>query len=1783
MAEEEKDEFGIPIRKKSTPQPSSERDEFGILKKKVQSNLPSQTGSVTSGGTSVIGSDNPLNPATVRNVTPFNFAQQQDPETYNKVQADKQRSQQAQSKRLSELQGIYDQAQGQGAIATIQQQAQNRPVDTLTDTSTEPYSGIGNNVAVGLNKAYEGLLKIPRFVYSAAAVPQNFLADQLNMPELGAKYENFLQLTNATPVTSPLTMLDQLGDYYGEQAEGYAAKTQKYDDTITGSLSKGNFKQVGSQILDQIAESAPSIAVMAMTSGAGNVAGLGQTTKTLANALPFMSQRNADLQEDKNIPEWLKPVNAAANGLAEVIFDQSFGTQAAIQGIVNRFQNEGREAAVNAAKELTGSFLNGALKTVKAIKPFAKGAIEEGSTQLAQNIVDKYTINPDKDLMEGVGDAMIVGSAITGGIETAGNIALPKQRTQVRELESQQQALLNELGNENLSPQAREGLGKIIEGNQTSIENIAKETQEAIAKLNPAQKKQVADLNDQAVAAEAIVNDPNASEDVKKVAEQQIETISKDIDAIKPEKEVEATPKEVTGKTVKKGTDVTIDDTIELVGGKKGKVTKVEGDQITMTMENGATFMATPELIEMTNVTPKEAVQETKTTEPTETTNKIKETITEPKNEVQQKVTTKEVVEEDIPEKRTKEVLNKAETDKDLLGDKKPEWMRKVNESDLKASRKGYNVNHIRSIEESLIIKEVNKRKESRLARAVKEGRITGQEAIDIVESAGLKVPQEITVLPKNKNELVLGRAEEDLTALKQVTDKTKKYEASLKRLTEAKNNKEISTTEFNDLKKRFDDVIGERIPKIKEETENAIQEQSTSSVLQYPQERIGETGSERGRVEQGKQREEITAAQEEAAKPEEISKSAKEEKVAKAGDPLRAFASKVREGKINKLGGFKAATGFDGAWDLGLEAVATTIEGGAKIADAIESGLQAIKKTDWYKNLDNKEDFDTQYRSHMESEYGVEEKKATALKNKDIAKKREELGMEPREKVMPVTNTETINQAQEKIRDGYDTEQLIDNVLDNKKQGITAEEVVILKEYQLAKEQQLLDINDKIVAATEDGRGYSLDKMLDERDVIINDIQRSYEAGERAGTISARALQARKIALMNDYSLANMLIQKRKAIGGQKLSAEQIEQTTSEYTRITKLNEQLTKKIEALKQENDDLKANKAIKSLKNLVEYEDRKMGRVAQRESIDKDISDALESLSKKVKAQAGKLSMNAIPVDLIPDLAKLAKLYTKKGINTIEGIVDAMYTNLKNDIDGLTKEELKDVLINYDYDADAKQESRLKAFKTRTQARINEMRGRIDSKNFAKRKIEPIKLDKEAFDLQDALRKAKFEWDYEIEKDRLDQRTNIERYRDYATEIFNTPRAIMASIDYSAPLRQGLVLGVNNPTVAGKAFVEMFRQSWSEQRFNRWLSDLKESPEYAVMNKAGLYISDPNKPNLAAKEEQFMSNLAEKIPLLGRAIKFNFNGKERSIGGLIKGSERAYIGYLNKLRADVFAKTSEQFENEGKTIENSPQLYEALATYINSATGRGDLGKLENSAQILNSAFFSPRLIASRIRLLTNWANPIWYANTPKEVRWMYAKDMLRFITIGTVLISLAGMAGADVEDDPRSSDFGKIRIGDKRWDIWGGFQQFVRFFTQLATGQRKSTSDKTIREINGEGFRGETRADLVLNMMRSKLAPVPASIWNLAAGENMVGEEYTWKDVPQSFLPLFAADVWKATDKDGIGGLLGTGVPGIFGVGVQDYSKGDKPKTKQEVKDEVQKAMDELKKQSNKNN
>lgn len=90
-----------------------------------------------------------------------------------------------------------------------------------------------------------------------------------------------------------------------------------------------------------------------------------------------------------------------------------------------------------------------------------------------------------------------------------------------------------------------------------------------------------------------------------------------------------------------------------------------------------------------------------------------------------------------------------------------------------------------------------------------------------------------------------------------------------------------------------------------------------------------------------------------------------------KAGDAARRLAERIRAGKINKEG-FRASTGFDVVWDSALEIVASSIEAGASVADAVQDGLRYIRTTDWYKNLTDKKDFENKFTNRLNEEYNA-------------------------------------------------------------------------------------------------------------------------------------------------------------------------------------------------------------------------------------------------------------------------------------------------------------------------------------------------------------------------------------------------------------------------------------------------------------------------------------------------------------------------------------------------------------------------------------------------------------------------------------------------------------------------------------------------------------------------------------------------------------------------------------------------------------------------------------------
>jgi len=357
-----------------------------------------------------------------------------------------------------------------------------------------------------------------------------------------------------------------------------------------------------------------------------------------------------------------------------------------------------------------------------------------------------------------------------------------------------------------------------------------------------------------------------------------------------------------------------------------------------------------------------------------------------------------------------------------------------------------------------------------------------------------------------------------------------------------------------------------------------------------------------------------------------------------------------------------------------------------------------------------------------------------------------------------------------------------------------------------------------------------------------------------------------------------------------------------------------------------------------------------------------------------------------------------------------------------------------------------------------------------------------------------------------------------------DLIGDSKAIVASVDMSAPLRQGLT------RIHTKEFwtaLPTMVKSWASKDFFEYATKaVKEHPLHDTAIKYGL--------NLADREEMFGNHWADKIPL-------------------VNNSSRAYSGFLNKLRMDTFASLTKNLDDMRLTAVEMDQHLAEVAKFVNDATGRGTLPKsLEAASEGLNMLFFSPRLIASRVNML----NPKTYFDASPMIRKEYIKSVMALGAYGlTTSKLLEVLKDGEIETDPRSTDFMKTKIGNTRVDTWGGFQQYVVLASRLGSGKKKSSFTGEVTDL-GEKFGSKSERDTLIDFGIGKLSPFAAMVSTMLHGEDFQGDPADARtEISKLITPLIVRDIWELykTEPDNIPlGLLP-----FFGAGVQTYDTAKK--------------------------
>lgn len=383
----------------------------------------------------------------------------------------------------------------------------------------------------------------------------------------------------------------------------------------------------------------------------------------------------------------------------------------------------------------------------------------------------------------------------------------------------------------------------------------------------------------------------------------------------------------------------------------------------------------------------------------------------------------------------------------------------------------------------------------------------------------------------------------------------------------------------------------------------------------------------------------------------------------------------------------------------------------------------------------------------------------------------------------------------------------------------------------------------------------------------------------------------------------------------------------------------------------------------------------------------------------------------------------------------------------------------------------------------------------------------------------------------------------------TKTSNTMKSMNSTLDASAPLRQGF----------GLIYRKEFWKSWKdmygymdENKFNALNKYLEERPTYLLGREHGLYLAGKE---LGAREEQFLSSYLDDIALKGRAGKLSM--------APTRAAERMYVGFLNKLRADTF---DNLLKNAIKTGQNPKEIAPHIAKFVNTFSGRGDLYKgfktklsnnklfnLRNAGDELNSVFFSPRLISSRLTML----NPKYYYDAPTFIRREALKSWLAMGTFVATANGLAKAGGAEITLDPRNSDFGKMKFGNSRLDPMGGLSQVIVAAARFASGKTISPTSGNER-ILGEGYASPNRLSLIAGVggnqksfMENKLSPMAGLIDVLLSNKDFSGQPpEIKKEIATRFVPIIMQDFYKIAEEDP--DLLWMLLPAMHGMGAQTF-------------------------------
>lgn len=385
--------------------------------------------------------------------------------------------------------------------------------------------------------------------------------------------------------------------------------------------------------------------------------------------------------------------------------------------------------------------------------------------------------------------------------------------------------------------------------------------------------------------------------------------------------------------------------------------------------------------------------------------------------------------------------------------------------------------------------------------------------------------------------------------------------------------------------------------------------------------------------------------------------------------------------------------------------------------------------------------------------------------------------------------------------------------------------------------------------------------------------------------------------------------------------------------------------------------------------------------------------------------------------------------------------------------------------------------------------------------------------------------------------------------FITTLGSNLKSATAGLDFSAPLRQGRALMHKKEFY--KAIPDMFKSWASEDGYKALNTQIKAHPHYEKF-KDVINFSDMG-DDITKREEQFAGAFVDKL-----RIPFTNIHPYRASG-------RAYSGFLNKLRMDTAASL---YDDASKIVgkDVGEEFTGELGRLVNTLTGRGDLPtRMEGAAPTLNALFFSPRFVASRVKLLTS---PVSYANADPFVRKEALKSLAALVSSQATLVGLLNAAKGDVKlsDIGKSkffekalggkitdSDFMKIKAGKNRVDTNAGVQQLFVLASRLAKQETTSPVSKRTTKLDTGKYGAPSSMSTLGRFTVSKGSPLAGLVKELWTGKDYFDQNISaGESIIRHTTPMVAQDLYDIAQEDPKYAWLV--LPAAFGASVNTYRK-----------------------------